>query len=90
MPLTIVRPGCPHRSTMTGRIHHLQRRLGDEPHLRAARRAGPHALVLVTLGMFGKPADMRTDGHAATLDEAKAQFETAWHRWLAWAKLSER
>jgi hypothetical protein len=41
-------------------------------------------------GMFGKPADMRTDGHAATLDEAKAQFETAGHRWLAWAKLSER
>jgi hypothetical protein len=41
-------------------------------------------------GIFGKPADMRTDGHAATLDEAKAQFETAWHRWLAWAKLSER
>ena len=41
-------------------------------------------------GVFGKPADMRTDGHAATLDEAKAQFETAWHRWLAWAKLSER
>ena len=41
-------------------------------------------------GVFGKPADMRTDGYAPTLDEAKAQFETAWHRWLAWAKLSER
>ena len=27
-------------------------------------------------GIFGKPADLRTDGHAATLDEAKAQFET--------------
>jgi hypothetical protein len=26
---------------------------------------------------------MRTDGYAPTLDEAKAQFETAWHRWLA-------
>ena len=26
-------------------------------------------------GIFGKPADMRTDDHAATLDEAKAQFE---------------
>ena len=25
-------------------------------------------------GIFGKPADMRTDGHAATLDEAKAHF----------------
>ena len=82
----MVRPGCPHRSTMTGRISPSLRRLGDGPHLRAARRAGPHTLVLVTF-IFGKPADMRTDGHAATLDEAKAQLETAWHRWLAWAKL---
>ena len=40
-------------------------------------------------GILGKPADMRTDGHAPTLDEAKAQFEAAW-RWLDWAKLSER
>ena len=32
---------------------------------------------------------MRTDGHAATLDEAKAQFEAAWGQWLAWAKLQE-
>ena len=41
-------------------------------------------------GMIGQPVDMRTDGYAPTLDEAKAQFETAWHRWLAWAKLSEQ
>ena len=40
-------------------------------------------------GIFGKPAEMRTDGHAATLDEAKAQFEAAWRQWLAWAKLQE-
>jgi hypothetical protein len=40
-------------------------------------------------GIFGKPADMRTDGHAATLDQAKTQFETAWRCWLAWAKLQE-
>jgi hypothetical protein len=32
---------------------------------------------------------LRTGGHAATLNEAKAQFETAWRRWLAWAKLQE-
>jgi hypothetical protein len=38
--------------------------------------------------MFGRPAEIRTDGYAPTLDEAKAEFETAWHRWLAWAKLS--
>ena len=31
--------------------------------------------------IFGKPADMRTDGHAATLDGAKAQFESIWRRW---------
>ena len=41
-------------------------------------------------GIFGKPAEMRTDGHAATLDEAKAQFEAAWGQWLAWAKLQEK
>jgi hypothetical protein len=28
-------------------------------------------------GMFGVPAELRSDGQAATLDEAKAQFETA-------------
>ena len=36
-----------------------------------------------------QPADMRTDDHAATFDAAKAQFETAWRQWLAWAKLQE-
>ena len=41
-------------------------------------------------GILGKPADLRTDGHAATLDEAKVQFESAWRRWLDWAKLGER
>ena len=39
--------------------------------------------------VFGKPADMRADGHAATLDEAEAQLEAAWRQWLAWAKLRE-
>jgi hypothetical protein len=40
-------------------------------------------------GIFGKPADMRADDHAATLDGAKAQFESIWRRRLAWAKLQE-
>jgi hypothetical protein len=40
-------------------------------------------------GMLGKPVDMHTNGHAATLDEAKAQFETVWRQWLAWARLRE-
>ena len=39
-------------------------------------------------GMFGVPAELRSDGQAATLDEAKAQFETAWRRWLAGAQLT--
>ena len=40
-------------------------------------------------GMFGVPAELRSDGQAATLDEAKAQFKSAWRQWLAWAKLQE-
>jgi hypothetical protein len=39
-------------------------------------------------GMFGVPAELRNDGQAATLDEAKAQFETAWRRRSAWAQLT--
>jgi hypothetical protein len=29
-------------------------------------------------GIFGKPADMRTDGHAATLDQAKSHGGNGW------------
>ena len=36
-----------------------------------------------------KPPNLRTDGHAPTLDEAKAQFETTCRRWLEWAGLVE-
>jgi hypothetical protein len=32
-------------------------------------------------------AGIRTNGRATTLEEAKAQFETNYRRWLAWAKL---
>jgi hypothetical protein len=55
------------------------------------QRGGPESThwFLSLHGIFGKPVDMRTDGHAATLDQAKAQFETAWRQWLAWAKLAE-
>jgi hypothetical protein len=35
-------------------------------------------------------AGIRTSGKVSTLDDAKAEFGTAWRRWLAWAKLSER
>jgi hypothetical protein len=34
------------------------------------------------------PPMARSD-RAPTLEEAKAQFETAWRRWLAWAELQE-
>jgi hypothetical protein len=34
-------------------------------------------------GMLSKPVAMRTNGLAAMLDEAKAQFELASQRWLA-------
>jgi hypothetical protein len=55
------------------------------------QRGGPDSMrwFWSLYGMLGKPVDMRTNGHAATLDEAKAQLETAWRRWLAWAKLRE-
>ena len=40
-------------------------------------------------GILGKPLDMRTDGRASTLEDAKIQFAAAWRQWLAWAKLDE-
>jgi hypothetical protein len=41
-------------------------------------------------GMFGRPREIKDNGHAPTLDEAKAQFEAAWQQWLEWAKLLEK
>ena len=32
---------------------------------------------------------MARSNKVSTLEEAKAQFETAWRQWLAWAKLQE-
>ena len=37
-------------------------------------------MIAFTIGNL--PVDMHTNGHAATLDEAKAQFEAAWRQWL--------
>jgi hypothetical protein len=55
------------------------------------QRGGPSSMrwFWSLYGIFGNSGDMRTDGHAATLDQAKAQFETAWRQWLAGAKLQE-
>jgi hypothetical protein len=36
-----------------------------------------------------KPRGLRTDKRAATLDEAKAEFEASWNQWKAWAGLEE-
>ena len=32
---------------------------------------------------------MTRSDRVSTLEEAQAQFETAWRQWLAWAKLRE-
>jgi hypothetical protein len=54
-------------------------------------RGGPQAMrwFWSLYGWLAEDADMRTDGRAPTLDEAKAQLEAAWRQWLAWAKLTE-
>jgi len=40
-------------------------------------------------GVLGKPLCLRSDGRAATLEAAKAQFEASWRQWLEWAMLRE-
>jgi hypothetical protein len=32
---------------------------------------------------------IHTDGHAPSLEAAKAEFQASWRQWLAWAKLGE-
>ena len=50
-------------------------------------RGGPaHLRWFWSLTVY--PPMARSD-RVATLEEAKAQFETAWRQWLAWAKLQE-
>ena len=36
-----------------------------------------------------KPGTLRTDSRAATLDQAKAEFEASWKQWKAWAAMEE-
>jgi hypothetical protein len=54
-------------------------------------RGGPeHMPCFWTLyGVVGKPPSVHTKDHAPTLEEAKAQFESAWRQWLDWANLRE-
>jgi hypothetical protein len=44
----------------------------------------------VGASMVGKPPKVHMNDHAATIEEAKAQFEAARRQWLAWAKLDEQ
>jgi hypothetical protein len=43
-----------------------------------------HGVVLT------RPPGIPTDGHAPTLEAAKAEFGASWKRWLEWAKLGEK
>jgi hypothetical protein len=36
-----------------------------------------------------KPESLRIANQVATLEAAKAEFETSWKQWKAWAKLEE-
>ena len=36
-----------------------------------------------------KPGTLRTDSRAATLDQAKAEFEASWKQWKEWAGMEE-
>ena len=42
-----------------------------------------HGIVLT------RPPRIRTNGSAASLEEAKAEFQKSWDAWKAWAKLKE-
>jgi hypothetical protein len=42
-----------------------------------------HGVVLT------QPPSVHTDGTAANLEEAKAQFQKSWDTWKAWAKMEE-
>ena len=42
-----------------------------------------HGVVLT------RPPSTNTDGAAATLEEAKAQFQKSWDAWMTWAGLKE-
>jgi hypothetical protein len=53
-------------------------------------RTGPESLRWFwALYAPSKPGSMRTDNRAATLDEAKAEFEASWKQWKAWAGVEE-
>jgi hypothetical protein len=51
-------------------------------------RGGPeHLRWFWALHFPSEPASLRTDNGAATLEEAKEEFQKSWDAWKAWAKL---
>jgi hypothetical protein len=42
-----------------------------------------------TLHAPGGPVNLPPSNHVASLEAAKAEFETAWKQWKAWARLEE-
>ena len=53
-------------------------------------RTGPAELrEFWALHLLGKPPGLRTDSRAATLEQAKAEFEASWKQWKAWAGMEE-
>ena len=53
-------------------------------------RTGPPDLHWFwALHLLGKPPGLRTDSRAATLDQAKAEFQASWKQWKAWAGVEE-
>ncbi len=53
-------------------------------------RSGPPDLRWFwALYASSKPGTLRTDGRAATPEQAKAEFEGSWKQWKAWAGLEE-
>jgi hypothetical protein len=54
------------------------------------QRGGPDSMRWFwSFVVSDRPTEMRWDGHAPTLEAAKAEFEAAWWRWLRWARLRE-
>jgi hypothetical protein len=53
------------------------------------RRGFPDDVRWVWSLYGARPPGIHTDGAAATLETAKAEFGASWKRWLEWAKLEE-
>jgi hypothetical protein len=53
-------------------------------------RSGPESLRgFWALHFPTKPPGLCTDSRAATLDQAKAEFDASWKQWKAWAGFEE-